>query len=66
MPANLGQTVAKVLWIWKQAVAKPFANSLPKYAPLNWLSDQLALFATAADSDPSVSIIEGQERFLAR
>ncbi len=44
----------------------PAAEALPNSAPLNWFTDQLALHGMAGDSDPSVPIIEGHERCLAR
>ena len=44
----------------------PAAEALPDSAPLNWFTNQLALHGMAGDSDPSVPIIEGHERCLAR
>jgi 2,4-dienoyl-CoA reductase-like NADH-dependent reductase (Old Yellow Enzyme family) len=44
----------------------PAAEALPNSAPLNWFTDQLALHGMAGDCDPSVPIIEGHERCLAR
>ena len=44
----------------------PAAEALPDSAPLNWFTDQLARHGMAGNSDPSVPIIEGHERCLAR
>jgi 2,4-dienoyl-CoA reductase-like NADH-dependent reductase (Old Yellow Enzyme family) len=44
----------------------PAAEKLPDSAPLNWFTHQIALHGATGNSDPSVPIIEGHERCLAR
>ncbi len=44
----------------------PPAEELPRGAVLNWFCHQLALHGTTGDGNPSVPIIEGHERYLAR
>jgi 2,4-dienoyl-CoA reductase-like NADH-dependent reductase (Old Yellow Enzyme family) len=44
----------------------PPAEKLPSGAALCWFCDQLARLGIEGDADPSVPIIEGYERYLAR
>ncbi len=44
----------------------PAAGSIPRGAVLNWFCDQLALHGTLGEGDPSVPLLAGHERYLAR
>ncbi len=44
----------------------PPAAELPRGAVLNWFCDQLARLGIEGDADPSVPIVEGHERYMAR
>ena len=44
----------------------PPAEELPAGAGLNWFCDQLARLGIEGDADPSVPVVEGHERYLAR
>ena len=44
----------------------PAADKIPRGSVLNWFCDQLALHGTLGEGDPSVPLLEGHERYLAR